>query len=157
MQTFLPYADFEKSAQCLDMKRLGKQRVEAWQIYEIISGRSHDIKSVRRWKNHPAVLMWEGYPIILASYGYIICKEWILQGYKDTMMQRFEMVLKGVYGEHALPFWLGKEDFHISHRSNLLRKDYQYYSKHFGTDLADTFPYIWPVRLINGEKVLWKP
>lgn len=33
MNTFLPYADFQKSAQCLDNKRLGKQRVEAWQIY----------------------------------------------------------------------------------------------------------------------------
>ena len=27
MQTFLPYADFERSARVLDAKRLGKQRV----------------------------------------------------------------------------------------------------------------------------------
>jgi len=33
MNTFLPYPDFVKSAQCLDYRRLGKQRVEAWQIY----------------------------------------------------------------------------------------------------------------------------
>lgn len=36
MNTFLPYSDFIKSAQCLDYKRLGKQRVEAWQIYQIL-------------------------------------------------------------------------------------------------------------------------
>ena len=33
MQTFLPYADFKRSAESLDNKRLGKQRVEAMQIY----------------------------------------------------------------------------------------------------------------------------
>ena len=38
MQTFLPYQNFIKSAKCLDYKRLGKQRVEALQIHNIISG-----------------------------------------------------------------------------------------------------------------------
>ena len=32
MQTFLPYADFAQSAKVLDMKRLGKQRVEVLQL-----------------------------------------------------------------------------------------------------------------------------
>ena len=32
MQTFLPYPDFARSAQALDMRRLGKQRVEVLQI-----------------------------------------------------------------------------------------------------------------------------
>lgn len=36
MNTFLAYPDFYKSAQCLDYKRLGKQRVETWQIYNIL-------------------------------------------------------------------------------------------------------------------------
>ena len=36
MQTFLPYSDFIKSAKCLDYRRLGKQRVEAWQIYNTL-------------------------------------------------------------------------------------------------------------------------
>lgn len=36
MQTFMPYSDFEKVAQCLDNKRLGKQRVEALQIYNVL-------------------------------------------------------------------------------------------------------------------------
>lgn len=34
MQTFLPYPDFDKSAQSLDMMRLGKQRVETFQILQ---------------------------------------------------------------------------------------------------------------------------
>jgi len=32
MQTFLPYPDFLQSLQSLDNKRLGKQRVETFQI-----------------------------------------------------------------------------------------------------------------------------
>ena len=28
------------------------------------------------------------------------------------------------------PYWLGKEEFHSSHRANLLRKDYEFYSKY---------------------------
>ena len=32
MQTFLPYADYTRTAKCLDRQRLGKQRVECKQI-----------------------------------------------------------------------------------------------------------------------------
>lgn len=40
MQTFLPYKSFVKSAACLDMRRLGKQRVEAKQILMALTGES---------------------------------------------------------------------------------------------------------------------
>ena len=36
MQTFLPHRSFSKSAETLDYRRLGKQRVEAKQILEAI-------------------------------------------------------------------------------------------------------------------------
>ena len=52
MQTFLPYKSFVKSAQCLDNKRLGKQRVEAMQILKSIYIEDYG------WKNHPATKMW---------------------------------------------------------------------------------------------------
>ena len=32
MQVFLPYPDFKKSLESLDDKRLGKQRVETYQL-----------------------------------------------------------------------------------------------------------------------------
>ena len=40
------------------------------------------------------------------------------------------------------PYWLGKESFHSSHRANLLRKDYEYYSK-FGWKENPELPYVW--------------
>lgn len=39
--------------------------------------------------------------------------------------------------------WLGNEFFHESHQSNLLRKDYAYYSQ-FNWNVPDDLPYIWP-------------
>lgn len=56
MQTFLPYPDFELSARFLDRQRLGKQRVEAWQILNVLE----ELKIPGRtpaWRNHPAVRM----------------------------------------------------------------------------------------------------
>ena len=38
MQTFLPYADLTESLRVLDNKRLGKQRVETYQIISAITG-----------------------------------------------------------------------------------------------------------------------
>ena len=71
MQTFLPFMDIEKSAKCLDTKRLGKQRVEALQIFECLM-----VKETR-WKNHPAVKMWKGYEgFLLYEYLNKILNEW---------------------------------------------------------------------------------
>lgn len=78
MQTFLPYSDFKQSAQCLDNKRLGKQRVEALQILKAITDPSYG------WQNHPAVKMWRGYEHALSKYALEICDEWIKRGFKDT-------------------------------------------------------------------------
>lgn len=138
MQTFLPYFsfDFVESAKCLDNKRLGKQRVEAWQIYTTLTKGS-------RWKNHPAVLMWKGYEAALLVYGIAVCEEWISRGFKDTMLSRFKFHLK-FYKKIVYPDWLGDEKFHASHRSNLLRKSQDHYGK-FGWKEPNDLPYYWPV------------
>ena len=44
----------------------------------------------------------------------------------------------------ALPPWLGTESLHASHRSNLLRKDPDWYGR-FGWTEPPDLPYIWPV------------
>lgn len=135
MQTFLPYKDFSKCAEVLDMRRLGKQRVETWQIYNsIVNGTG--------WKNHPIVKMWKGYEGVLLLYGIIICNEWIKRGYKDSMRERFISEIKkypfGIY-----PHWLDNE-LCISHQSNLLRKNKEHYSKYF-VGVPDNLPYRWVV------------
>ena len=77
MQTFLPYPNFTETAKCLDWRRLGKQRVEANQILNIISGNA----KTNAWRNHPAVKMWNGFQESLKQYRNIIIIEWINRGY----------------------------------------------------------------------------
>ena len=137
MQTFLPYNNFYKTASVLDWRRLGKQRVEAKQILLTIDKGDE----ANGWKNHPAVNMWRGYETALALYGAAICLEWIERGYNDTQLPWFQERISNNYIE--LPPWLGIEEFHIAHRSNLLRKDYDYYSQ-FWPDIPDDIPYWWP-------------
>lgn len=136
MQTFLPYPDFHASADCLDYKRLGKQRVEAWQILCAINDPAYG------WQNHPAVRMWRGYSKALSWYGSIVCQEWIRRGYNDTMLPRFERLVERGSGL-TLPPWLGNEPFHASHRGNLLRKDIKHYGRFAWVEPHD-LPYVWP-------------
>lgn len=44
-----------------------------------------------------------------------------------------------------LPPWFGLEEFHASHRSNLLRKDFAFYSR-YGWIEEDSLPYYWPTK-----------
>ena len=137
MQTFLPYSDFIKSAKCLDYRRLGKQRVEAWQIYLALTEPNYG------WKHHPIVKMWKGYEIALLYYGCCICQEWIKRGYKDNMLKKF---LKKLPSKCLLfyPSWLKDTQFIRGMRSNLLRKDKEYYSQ-FNWNVPDNLPYKWVI------------
>lgn len=148
MQTFLPFENFLKSAMHLDYRRLGKQRVEAKQILNCLYYRKNNDfymidKNGRRrrrgWIDHVAVKMWEGYEEALKAYINTMIYEWVLRGYNNTMESlQIDQSIRFEY-----PHWLGNEDFHASHRSNLLRKNCEYYSK-FGWEESDDLPYIWP-------------
>ena len=141
MQTFLPYPDFAESARTLDRARLGKQRIEVKQLLRTRMGESDG------WINHPAYLMWEGSPVNLAKYGIEIAKEWINRGYDDNTLPFFESVLKtySLFADyHQLPRWIGDENFHRSHRANLVRKMPEHYVPLFGNLSPE--PYVWPIR-----------
>lgn len=151
MQTFLPYADFRLSAQVLDVKRLGKQRVEVLQVLNSLDPES----TSRGWSNHPAVRMWRGHEHALIYYGLVICSEWIGKGYKDTCFSKIltksgnRSSLEELESRYRsatagfLPFWLGDDRFHASHRSNLLRKNPGWYGQ-FGWKESSDLPYFWP-------------
>ena len=150
MQTFLPYADFERSARALDVKRLGKQRVE---VIQVVRGL---VQADYGWKNHPAVLMWKGYEEALGRYGFVCCAVWTELGFGDTCAATIAADLRTFGVETvrtqaelaeagALPPWLGDEALHLSHRSALVRKDPEHYRPLF-PDAPDDLPYVWPVR-----------
>jgi len=148
MQTFLPYKDFDKSAQVLDMKRLGKQRVETFQVLRALTIPDYG------WQSHPAVKMWRGHITTLYIYQHAICTEWTSRGYKDTCLQKsddlvaeyYKSLPEGSPAAEIAPAWLGNEDLHRSHRSNLVRKQPDFYTPLFEADLPGNLEYVWPIQ-----------
>lgn len=123
----------------LDSRRLGKQRVEAFQILRTLAGET------RGWRQHPAVQMWRGYESALARYGVAMCDEWIARGCNDAMRDRIAVYDRG---DDALPPWLGNRRLHRSHQSNLVRKDAAHYRRVF-PNVPDDLPYHWPVTVVK--------
>lgn len=160
MQTFVPYgADFYATARCLDDRRLGKQRVEAYQILRTL------LNETQGWKNHPAIKMWYGYEQALVIYTQIMCGEWVARGYLDTVADKTtalagewfdgklglfepftnEYVTRGTPDTHVsvpyywYPLWLNDPNLTNSHRSNLVHK----YPEHYGN--------MWPIYLDHNK------
>lgn len=130
----MPYQNTYLTAKSLDYRRLGKQRVECKQLLNALLN-----PNAKGWKNHPAARMWRGYELALCDYYNTIVKEWIHRGYRNNMPL---INLDGLTIKY--PPWWGNEDFHRSHRSNLIRKDAEFYGKQWPDEPAD-LPYVWPV------------
>ena len=168
MQTFLPFINFDKSAHVLDNKRLGKQRVEGLQILNTLKkGPWHCPNCNQKvthfnphktghhcynceaplkrtpWYNHPAVLMWKTHENALVLYVEEICREWIKRGFKDSILEKVQAFRNGECC--VLPAWFGNDAFHLSHQSNLLKKDPEHYGQYF-IGIPSDLPYVWPVR-----------
>jgi hypothetical protein len=148
VQTFLPYADFERSARALDTRRLGKQRVECIQVLRGLTVTGYG------WRHHPAVTMWRGHEEALGRYGLTCCAVWTELGFADTCAATIALDLESagvarvrsqeeLAAAGRLPSWLGEEDFHRSHQSSLLRKDPDFYRSRF-PGVPDDLPYVWP-------------
>ena len=144
MQTFLPYPDFRESAAVLDTPRLGKQRVENYQILRALTWPTY------AWKNHPAVRMWRGFVPALVVYGFAICDAWEAAGRADSTRRALLDFTGGVvpdwqelYDTGQLPPWIGRDDVHRSHQASLVRKDPGRYRPFF-PDVSDDLPYSWP-------------
>lgn len=77
----------------------------------------------------------------LVEYGIIICDEWVRRGCIDDTKST---ILAYAGGEVVTPHWLGNPQLHASHRSNLLRKDYEWY-RHFNwTEVGTQLEYYYP-------------
>ena len=82
--------------------------------------------------------MWAGYEGMLEQYKNVMIEEWKARGYNNTMA-----VTNDFQNNLIMPPWI-TDEFCIAHRSNLLRKDCQYYSK-FNWNVDSDLPYNWPV------------
>ena len=147
VNTFLPFSDFRKVAKCLDDKRLLKQRVEAYQIIEILKKHRKSPSLKIAWLNHPATQMWKGYDSALKLYYNTILDEVKSRGFKNTM-KKYQ-----VRSQVKIPWWMDYLPFHKSHQASLLRKDKKYYSKCFRENKKySKYSYVWPSHLTEKQQ-----
>ena len=130
MQTFLPYKDFNKSAQVLDSKRLNKQILEGYQILKVLG--NPDPRAA--WRNHPAVKMWRGHEQALFGYVSAMVQEADKRGIKTDKNKYNLLILAAQNAMHwgkGLPSWFNNKVIMslvtTTHKANLYRKDPEFY------------------------------
>jgi hypothetical protein len=133
MMTFLPKRSYIVSAKCLDYRRLGKQRVEAWMIIQMIEEHKYP-----EWHNHPAVKMWWLFPDNLKLYYNCMRNEWANRGYRNIKLQRIEYNVANLHNGNIFP-----DELYASHRAALLAKNPQWYSQ-WGWKETPKIDYYWP-------------
>ncbi len=103
------------------------------------------------WRTHPVVLMWKGFERALADYQNAVCSAWSSRGFNDTCDKKTAGLLEssGLPNSRVLPPWLGQEALHLSHRSNLIRKDPAVYAPLFA-GIPPDLPYVWPAASSEG-------
>lgn len=138
MMTFVTSSNLAECAKALDYKRLGKQRVEAYQILNTLKGHSHG------WKNHPAVKMWEGHAGALGLYMNAMIDEWVARGYRNNMIKETDT-------NTDFPWWFYWKPLHESHKASLKRKSSEFYM-HFEVDeIYMKHGYIWPTKISSNK------
>jgi hypothetical protein len=140
MQTFLIDKDLQNSSQLLDYRRLGKQRVEAIQVADVLLRKAGLLNDGKKgWINHVVLSYWyneEGnwLPALL-DYTQVTIDEWISRGYKNTIDLTKWRNLVGQYPylfRFDNPPWAKYADeIILTHRAKLLQKDTVYYMNTF--------------------------
>jgi len=135
VQTFLPYASFERCARVLDNRRLHNQVNEALIIYRTLTGYYGEDGG---WPNHAAVRMWRTYTGALLLYRNAMIRECRRRGLGTSA------ALAPVRTDVRLPRWLHSRKLHASHRSQLLHKDHARYKRFGWHERPGALPYHWP-------------
>jgi len=178
LKTFVPFAggNFEegvlRSLMCLDDKRLGKQRVETFQIWKMVRGfpfdntkRPADHASLKpaAWSRHPAVHQWHGYADALALYLIKNIEIWEQRvspitgrPFDNTRMHENLTKWRIAYHENddqkpityesvKVPHWWSDPRIHDSDKGILYRKD-KHYSM-FRKYAMVYEQYVWPSQI----------
>lgn len=132
----------------LDLKRLGKQIIEAGQILRAL----HDPEY--GWQSHPAVNMWRGHERALLTYADACQHVWLERRPHNNAHQAYANLVEWLrergHGHRPSrsmsvpPAWWGLREVHNSHRAVLMRKDPDWYTPLFSDHTTDVPDYVWP-------------
>lgn len=156
VNTFVLHPDLWVNAKLIDNERLGKQRMEAMQILDVLLGNGK-----KGWHYHPATNMWRGYEPFLKLYINSIIKEWVRRGFDNG----YELFV--ITEDIIEPWWWRAKTIHFTHQANLYLKMPYYYGD-LKTKLNINIPtifdddetfyyytqlgYIWPENLTDEQK-----
>jgi len=98
---------------------------------------------------HPALLLWFNYIPALKHYINVHVAECKARGADNSINIESDEYNKGI--DPKYPPWTMDGDFLIRHRSNLIRKKPEYYSKIF-PNVPDNLQYFWPYTVKVGSE-----
>eukprot|EP01080_Neovahlkampfia_damariscottae_P001350 gene1350-11432_t len=161
---------FQKTAQALDSKRLGKQRVEAMQILNIllkrarIDGKMYTEEETKQLlkentsKNWPFEIprekvqkkiikpSWSNHPVTTLWKDHVEALKLYYNCIVEEWIERkYNNNLELEFIDETtldIPPFLNNEEFMIVQRRNMIRKNQEFYSKIFG-DLEEKDGYMW--------------
>lgn len=118
--TWLPYADFAKTASELPDIELVSSVSDAQVVYNtILIKEQHDYLHTGTMANatDPCVLMWQGYLPALMIYHNTLAMQVLMRNLPYTFLMLY--LDKEMHSEIRMPKWLGDTLFHISHYNSL--------------------------------------
>lgn len=149
--SWLPYANFQQTFECLDDYRLGRQMFEAGAIVDDLLGVGSS-----RWKKHLCARMWKGYESALGLYYSLSIREMHVRKYRTLAVPVYDFYHGYTtatlhyaakkflpLSEIVYPPWLGDERLHSSHRAGLLKLEPKFYAQHEWTESLET-PIFYP-------------
>jgi hypothetical protein len=145
MMTHLPIENFAETATVLRDDELYPSRIDAYKVMEALLGIE------KRWIRNPVATMWRGSEFFLGQYALTMCNEWKVRHATDSLYDKFVRLIEDAMGAGVMtpssnadkPWWLGREGFHISHRSNLIRIAPKFYGPIWPA-VPDCLPYVYP-------------
>mmetsp|Transcript_1057 Transcript_1057/g.1348 ORF Transcript_1057/g.1348 Transcript_1057/m.1348 type:complete len:247 (+) Transcript_1057:122-862(+) len=154
MITFVPYKDFNQIAKCLDDKRLGAQRYEAWSVLKWLRSPDEYSKLVKAGY----CCMWKGYEDALILYINAMLVEWGARGKVNNLLKPYDPerklnIQKSKTKEIKMPPWLGYPKLQSYHRHALISKFPQHYRKFGWTETGSAYngSYLWPIPIATEE------
>lgn len=179
MQIFLPFPDLVKSLKALDNVRLGKQRVEAFQLF-LAYHKKYVLKQEKvAWTEHIVfrMLFSDNYCYLdfLKHYIVLCCREYgsrksektgkYFQNTKmDENIKTYNLQLTAQQIENLqYPFWFGNQSFHDSHKAMLFHKGkenvkdglfkFNPYESIGFQNFAHINQYVWPIVLKDQKNI----
>lgn len=157
LNTWLPYDNYAESADILTDRHIFMQLQDCTKLLYWLTEMPLNRRTPSKAQlEHPCVIQWRGY--VPSLYDYTL--EIMMVAYERSSLtnkqeQISEMaeninILDGLVSnmKEETPSWLGNEDYHLSHKSNLIRLSRSAYES-IWPDVPDNLELIWP----KGKKV----